>query len=627
MVCKTLYDNNVAIKSKHQALLARLPSSPSRSPSPEPLASRYSISLSRPVSEYNTSPLVPNFKGARKISVSTSEISHLADQNAELLEKLEKLESDSFSADQSGRRELKRLEKEILALRDELEKTQAKSEELEEKAKAGFAWDSEKVVQEVLRKKMEREERFRAMRNLGQGLPSEGDGDSEIRDFAPESSFYPPGDTPRRPSGTPFRHPLAQNSESTLPESSLISQLLQKIQELEHTNIQIIQQQTETANQLSSMQRETEHMTRVYECFADENVIELADDPPPSLEGGERASRDDTIRFKSFKRNLVTQPAGVLPDDPDENFNHPRSVSRTRKSVMGLFDPSLEEKLSEAEFKADQHAFGLPVPFASSPCSDFLGTTRSRSTGLLSPALSTLSLSSRFQGPDPFDNTRPTLQTELENEFGDGWGLNAGDHVHRSSSLYDFSQASMPPSPSPSPARLSQAHYSPQEQETPLPSPMPMGNPTMRLSVEPPTPEDHKHSANKQTKRYHLMSETIRSRTNRWVDGRFKDPCSNTNTRARANEEEKTPTAPAPHQLVDAFDAAVESFARQRNGSSLTNQKSKVKKPRGLAAIMLEIWLWLQFAIIILVFLWAMAKRGPKSVLGHSGHRRVSSTS
>ena len=123
------------------------------------------------------------------------------------------------------------------------------------------------------------------------------------------------------------------------------------------------------------------------------------------------------------------------------------------------------------------------------------------------------------------------------------------------------------------------------------------------------------------------MSETIRSRTNRWVDGRFKDPGSNSNTRARANEEEKTPTAPAPHQLVDAFDAAVESFARQRNGSSLTNQKSKVKKPRGLAAIMLEIWLWLQFAIIILVFLWAMAKRGPKSVLGHSGHRRVSSTS
>jgi hypothetical protein len=79
----------------------------------------------------------------------------------------------------------------------ELEKTQARSEELEENAKAGFTWDSEKVMQEVLRKKMEREERFRVMRNPGQGLPGESEGNSEIRDFASESSFYPPGDTPR----------------------------------------------------------------------------------------------------------------------------------------------------------------------------------------------------------------------------------------------------------------------------------------------------------------------------------------------------------------------------------------------------------------------------------------------
>jgi hypothetical protein len=594
------------------------------------LPSRYSISLTRPVSEYNTSPLVPTFKGhARKISVSTSEISHLADQNAELLEKLERLESDSFSADQSGRRELKRLEKEISVLRDELEKTQARSEELEEKAKAGFAWDSEKVVQEVLRKKLEREERFRAMRYLGQGLPGESEGDSEIRDFAPESSFYPPGDTPRRASGTPFRHPLAQNSElsqSTQPESSLISQLLQKIQELEHTNIRIIEQQTETTTQLNAMQRETEHMTRVYECFADENLIELADDPPPAPEGGERASRDDTIRFKSFKRNLG------LPDDLDRSSNHPRNVSRTRKSVMGLFDSSFEEK-SEEEFKVDQRAFSLPVPFASSPCSDGLGTTRSISTGLLSPALSTLSLSSRSQGPDPFDNKLPTLQAELENEFGDGWDLNAGLHLRQSSSLYNFSQVSMPPSPSPSPARLPQSRGTSQEQETPLPTPTPAGNPVMRLSVEPPTPEDHKHSVSKQTKRYHLMSETIRSRTNRWVDGRFKDSDS-ANTDARANDDIQRPPAAVPHRLVDAFDIAVESFTsktKELDGSSPSYEESEVsqlekKKPRGLAAVMLEVWLWLQFAIIILVFLWAMAKRGPKSVLGHSGHRRVSST-
>lgn len=631
-VCKTLYDNNVAIKSKHQALLARLPSSPSRSPSPEPLPSRYSISLSRPVSEYNSSPLVPNFKGhARKISVSTSEISHLADQNAELLEKLEKLESDSFSADQSGRRELKRLEKEISVLRDELEKTQAKSEELEEKAKTGFAWDSEKVVQEVLRKKLERDERFKAMRNLGQGLPSQSEGDSEIRDFAPEGSFYPPGDTPRRVSGTPFRRPVVQNPESaqsTQPESSLISQLLHKIQELELTNTRIIEQQTETANQLNVMHRETEYMTRVYECFADENLIELADDLEPVSEGAERPFRDDTIRFGSFKRNLGVQSVDMLSeDDLSRSLNHPRNVSRTRKSVMGLFDSTFEEK-SEAEFKADQRAFSLPVPFASSPCSDGIGTTRSVSTGLFSPALSTISLSSRSQGPEQFDSKRATLQVELETELGDGWCLNAGHHPRQSSSLYNFSQASMPPSPSPSPA---QSRCASQVTETPLPTPMPTGTPTMQLSVEPPTPGDHNSSVGRQTKRYHLMSETIRSRTNRWVDRRFKDP-DNANTRAHANED-MTSSKPVQHRLVDAFDVAVENLNRQPkklDGSYPSQEETSLapreKKPRGLAAVMLEIWLWLQFAIIILVFLWAMAKRGPKSVLGHTAHRRVSST-
>lgn len=74
------------------------------------------------------------------MSMSTADISLLADQNAELLHKLEKLESESTTADQAGRRELKRLEKEIMVLREALEKTQAKSEELEEKTKTGFGW-------------------------------------------------------------------------------------------------------------------------------------------------------------------------------------------------------------------------------------------------------------------------------------------------------------------------------------------------------------------------------------------------------------------------------------------------------------------------------------------------------
>ena len=241
-VCKTLYENNVALKGKHQALLKRLPSSPSSSPSPEPpsrASSRYSISLSRPVSEYDASPLTYKSQ-ARKISFSTLEISHLADQNAELLEKLERVETEAVQADQTGRRELKRWEKEILSLREELEKTQAKSEELEEKTKAGFAWDTEKVVQEVWKKKEEREAKFRAMRNVSQGSAVHTERDYQVRNFAPEGSGSGMSTSIashlplRHPSGVPFSH--TQPSPGTHPEYSLIAQLLQKIKELEQTN-------------------------------------------------------------------------------------------------------------------------------------------------------------------------------------------------------------------------------------------------------------------------------------------------------------------------------------------------------------------------------------------------------
>lgn len=35
----------------------------------------------------------------------------------------------------------------------------------------------------------------------------------------------------------------------------------------------------------------------------------------------------------------------------------------------------------------------------------------------------------------------------------------------------------------------------------------------------------------------------------------------------------------------------------------------------GFVGFVLEVWLWLQFAIVVMVFLWAMARKGPKSVL------------
>ncbi|KAG6910132.1 hypothetical protein DXG01_012891 [Tephrocybe rancida] len=655
-VCKNLYDNNVMLKSKHQQLLARLPSPRA---SPEPMShssssSRYSLSLSRPVSEYDSSPVASmTYKHSRKISVSTAEISHLADQNAELLEKLERIESESLSADQTGRRVLKRLEKEILTLREELEKTQAKSEELEQKTKAG--WNSQNVAQEVLRKKEERETKFRAMRNLG-NIPNE-DEDQEVRDFAPEGSifggpsttysFFPPGDTPRRVSGTPLQRPPYTSAPFTPhPESTLIAQLLEKIHELEETNGRIIDQQNETTSQLNAMQRETEHISKVYECLTDANYIEVAGDATP--DSGRIRTHDETVRFKSFARNLAAESMSSPKDDLYQSLNL-STVSKTRKSVVGLFDGHEDEDQKRGATTPDQlRAFNLPVPFASPE--DRHHRSLSTETGLASPALSSLDLSpSQTKSQNPFNGSRRTLETELGNEFNDGWGLSADKRHLRTNSLYDLTPISAPPSPSPSSGHgsfdRSRNFGSPHEPRDDLPTPMSMsaGTTALRLSVEPPTPDKLTVATKAQTDsaqslRYLRMSETLRSRTNRWVDGRFKDTLTGS-TKVEIpvdhhDEEEQEqnpsqPSTPLPMRLASAFDAAVENFtgqpvSRSESGQEVTRaSESKVeKKSKGLGAIMLEIWLWLQFAIIILVFLWAMAKRGPKSVLGETGHRR-----
>ena len=42
----------------------------------------------------------------------------------------------------------------------------------------------------------------------------------------------------------------------------------------------------------------------------------------------------------------------------------------------------------------------------------------------------------------------------------------------------------------------------------------------------------------------------------------------------------------------------------------------------GFVGFVLEVWLWLQFAIVVVVFLWAMAKRGPKNVIEEAERRR-----
>ena len=49
----------------------------------------------------------------------------------------------------------------------------------------------------------------------------------------------------------------------------------------------------------------------------------------------------------------------------------------------------------------------------------------------------------------------------------------------------------------------------------------------------------------------------------------------------------------------------------------------KEKGHAGFVGFVLEIWLWLQFVLIILIFIWAMARRGPRNVLKEAERKRA----
>lgn len=708
-LCKSLYDDNVSLKSKHQDLFACFPGSlsPAASSSPSPISLQsphlYTNSISRSTFTqpsksdlYSTPQTDLPRRRVRKVSVRLDDISLLADQNDELLQKIERLETEAASADLSGRRMLRRLENEILQLREDLEKTRAWSQEFEEKA------ERMAPIEAAWRRKLEQEAKV----EISQPKPDTSEEvEEEIRDFAPGGILSGPStssipDVTPLPESTPEMMALACNPvidpslihSATVdsatqaqpeaprvliePELAIVSQLLAKILELEEANLRITRQQSETATKLIAVQRETENMSKVYESLNDSKLefMEGFDTTPEKP----RTTDDSTIRFKSFRKSLEWDGRRPFTDD---SFLNMAGTHKSRKSVMGLFEsPDIP-----AETSSPYKSKGLTTPFkTSSPHHQHSWSTESNvhsptlsSVHFSSSACSTPPQGSETLSPSPF--FEETLQNELGSQFGDDWGLNTGFHHLRSSSIYDLSQISSPPSPSLIPHNFSSLYSADlgvdRELQTPFPSMK--GGSILQLTLEPPDKNEDEGPALRR-KRSRLMSQTIRSRTTRWVNGRFTDkvlspPSSTAELLSEVphieepeqelevkqeTDTEETPRADRrksllvafvppmrmPRRLSRALDTVVTKFSgharateEESEGSLLQPEvppgledrvdvyadKTKVAETKGFTGVLVELWLWLQFAIIIFVFLWAMAKKGPKSVIGDAEKRVV----
>lgn len=708
-VCKSLYENNLELQNKHKALLARLPtSSPSVSPSgssasspttpgtPLPHSPHCYTNISSSHASTNASR---SCRSQRRISVSPADLALLSDQNAELLAKLEKLESESAQTDQAGRRKLRGLEKEIQELREELDKTRARSDELEKKAKI-VSLNME--PEEASKRRHEREERVRAMRGRSEGDTSDG----EVRDFAPggalasqgfskrstglgrsEKRNFPPQGLRRHTSEVVFRssptdsklselsrkmslrHGLSRSSSQSqfsptqtavpaTPEYALVSQLLQKIRELEQTNSQITLQQAKTTASLQSVQRDAASIQLLYESLSDVDAIAwLAEDDnienPDVHEGDEHVEEEDeTIRFASLSRSMLVDPSvdfdsGIEPDR-QSSVRHailpelfpPPAHHRTRRSVVGLFDPPTVSDVSNSPSVQSPIIPDLPTfPFVTQPTG---------STEFVTPEELDVSSSLAAALPTPEFTGRQTL----DNELGIAWDNCHGNDHFRTPSLIDLTllspslsaenAAGVPDSSTPSTQDLlsfppSSNYISPPASSTSFAEQVSLQTGIWQGvhdsdSVMYSPPNAHVETPAEKKRR---KSHTIRMRTNHWTEGRFEATLLSAPWRENSVDLAR-PSTPVPQRLVNEF---VDSISRHRThhlSGSLTDDEIRTvsaspvslrqgQKPRQqrFKSFVLELWLWLQFAIVVVVFLWAMAKRGPKSVLEEAQKRKI----
>ncbi|EMD40869.1 hypothetical protein CERSUDRAFT_80516 [Gelatoporia subvermispora B] len=632
------------------------------------------------------------------------------------MDKLERLEAESLHADQAGKRKLRKLEKEIQGLRHELESTQAKSEELEAQAKT--ALDMSPLG--IQRRREEREERIRRIKKAASSDP---DNSSEVKDFAPASELsrstplknYSPASVHTSSSSSEGSTATATDDAATSldlpketetdedfddgdaaplgrafsqPEMAIISQLLLKVQELEETNAQIKAEQRMTDERLRAAQWDAESIRRVYDCLDDlgDEELEVIPDSGVVANTSDLAVGGDMYMRLSHLRQSLDNLSLPYEDDRDvfgsgitkdmqsttrsAKDTHPGPPPRrARKPVMGLFDSpepdTFDLSTPDSSFQSSSRAL------SPSDLGDTSGWSVAATDGITasSPALSTTPTDS------PAFTLRRSLGSELGSEFGDDWNTSAGYQHLRTSSLYDLAQLNFardgsaspderpafvfpaPDSPSPAPAHdAGSASGRTGGSSTPTRSRAPT------LKVEPPTPSPEKLRAQTRSRR---LSQTMRARTHRWIEGRFPQEEMKETKAPRQRRTASRRGTDAGGVMDDAFgevvqhvrsfssrgalslaalsaagseelgpDASVSVAGHTEDGTVRATHPTELQpaadatiagKPHskrdGLVGIMLEVWLWLQFAIVILVFLWAMAKRGPKSVLQEAERR------
>lgn len=207
----------------------------------------------------------------------------LSEQNAELESKLQELEDEVSRADISGKRKLRKLDKELEGLKKELERALERNKELEERLhhrsklvpnnmSFGYHQPQNVVLPEA---RIRTNSGASASGSLGQP-PIPPDTDTDIDQEAPSIiAMAELDDIPTiSASGLPQSslHTIEAESQS-FPTHDIVSQLLAKIYELQDANSQITAHKETLDEKLAVASTQFEEMKRKYD-FLEERVIE-----------------------------------------------------------------------------------------------------------------------------------------------------------------------------------------------------------------------------------------------------------------------------------------------------------------------------------------------------------------
>ena len=589
-------------------------------------------------------------------SSTPAELARLADQNAELLNKLQDFEEESAKADLAGKRRLKNLERDIQTLKEELDKTRAASERMEvtlqtraERTSSGLP---EGLDEDLLKlwKKLIREAKVRELK--ARTRPWEGDEEyDQPRDFAPgsaqlgstrtspekkESSDTMKMDsTPQTPSASNGSvnesdaslrfspSSLSVASGANFLEKTLITKLLSKVAELEETNTLLATQHLEACLKLRQAEQETETVKKLCDFINDEvnKGVELEmvfddddetfDASPSSLERSPRktirlrsVTRKMSLNFDSLrvsessqdadsptirkstsleslmavrsrrKRQHISDKAPEILEEPFGGSHRsklrPRKVTpKSRRSVLGLFDENTE---STAASRSDH--------FSTSEDLTIVDEEVATNEHILTPRMTTSQTgSSDFisdQPPLAQNTDLRSLGNELNGDIGFNLGYGPSVLRARSPSILELlrkseSSAVSVTSPSPSLSRSPSNISNNKEVELSLRSRHPKRSSSrLNFSEEIISPSIHKKESNLFTVQSHSTDDNSVSHRS----GKSQNQSPDLSPRADKQEDK-------PMSMYTTF--------------------------------IVELWLWLQFAVVVVVFLFTMARIGPKS--------------